>query len=220
MIVEAWAMVSPERGGSGPKAHAIVINAVSVETPVQSRAVAAVCERLSAARGGPNIVDPSSKPCLGERAGLVQVCRVQQCDCLPRQSAREIAQGPDGQIRQGGEAGSYLAERQRLRRKGNRRTANGLEEVGARDQPTRAQPLLPTYERLLGPLLGPGRDVRRHAARSRGHSDRKSAPYPFCLNNRPFSRSQSLFFSVSRLSCSFLPLASASSTLARPFSLK
>src|ERR1041385_875360 len=43
---------------------------------------------------------------------------------------------------------------------------------------------------------------------------------PVCLSNRPFSRCQSRFFAVSRLSCSFLPRASASSTLARPFSLK
>src|SRR6266496_1241320 len=37
---------------------------------------------------------------------------------------------------------------------------------------------------------------------------------------RPFSLSQLRFFSVSRLSCSFLPRATASSTFARPRSLK
>ena len=43
---------------------------------------------------------------------------------------------------------------------------------------------------------------------------------PLARSNRPRSRSQLRFFSVSRLSCSFLPRASASSTLARPLSLK
>src|SRR5436853_7896624 len=43
---------------------------------------------------------------------------------------------------------------------------------------------------------------------------------PLARNNRPFSRDQSRFFSLSRLSCSFLPLAIASSSLARPRSLK
>src|SRR3954468_20970153 len=41
----------------------------------------------------------------------------------------------------------------------------------------------------------------------------RGAIQPFARSNRPFSRAQSRFFSVSRLSCSFLPLASASSTL-------
>ena len=41
--------------------------------------------------------------------------------------------------------------------------------------------------------------------------------YPFIRISRPRSRSQERFFSVSRLSCSFLPRASAISTLARPF---
>ena len=45
-------------------------------------------------------------------------------------------------------------------------------------------------------------------------------PYPRARIRRPFSRPQSRFFSVSRLSCSFLPLATASSSLARPRSLK
>src|SRR5271169_4800456 len=44
--------------------------------------------------------------------------------------------------------------------------------------------------------------------------------YPFCRISRPRSRSQERFFSVSRLSCSFLPLPSAISIFARPFSLK
>ena len=37
-----------------------------------------------------------------------------------------------------------------------------------------------------------------------------------CRIKRPFSRSQSFFFSVLRLSCSALPLASAISTFTRP----
>jgi 4-hydroxy-tetrahydrodipicolinate synthase len=45
-------------------------------------------------------------------------------------------------------------------------------------------------------------------------------PQPFSRMSRPRSRSHDRFFSVSRLSCSFLPRASASSILARPFSLK
>src|SRR5579883_63272 len=44
--------------------------------------------------------------------------------------------------------------------------------------------------------------------------------HPLSRISRPFSRSQVRFFSVSRLSCSFLPRASATSTLARPLSLK
>ena len=44
--------------------------------------------------------------------------------------------------------------------------------------------------------------------------------YPLARSSRPRSRSQLRFFSVSRLSCSFLPRASASSSLARPLSLK
>ena len=40
------------------------------------------------------------------------------------------------------------------------------------------------------------------------------------LGSAPKWRRQSRFFSLSRLSCSFLPLASAISTLARPLSLK
>ena len=44
--------------------------------------------------------------------------------------------------------------------------------------------------------------------------------YSFCRIRRPRSRCQSRFFSVSRLSCSFLPRASAISTLARPRLLK
>ncbi len=46
------------------------------------------------------------------------------------------------------------------------------------------------------------------------------AGQPLARSSRPRSRSQLRFFSVSRLSCSFLPRASASSILARPFSLK
>src|SRR5262249_39629289 len=44
--------------------------------------------------------------------------------------------------------------------------------------------------------------------------------HPLSRSRRPFSRSQLRFFSVSRLSWSFLPRPSAISTLARPFSLK
>ena len=44
--------------------------------------------------------------------------------------------------------------------------------------------------------------------------------YPRARSRRPFSLPQSRFFSLSRLSCSFLPLATASSSLARPRSLK
>src|SRR6202007_159188 len=44
--------------------------------------------------------------------------------------------------------------------------------------------------------------------------------HPRARNSRPFSRPQSRFFSVSRLSCSFLPLATASRSFARPRSLK
>src|SRR5271154_228611 len=44
--------------------------------------------------------------------------------------------------------------------------------------------------------------------------------YPLARRRRPFSRPQSRFFSLSRLSCSFLPFATASSSLARPRSLK
>src|SRR5690606_29058611 len=40
------------------------------------------------------------------------------------------------------------------------------------------------------------------------------------FSSRRFCRFQSRSFSVSRLSCSFLPLASASSSFALPFSLK
>src|SRR3990170_7890471 len=43
---------------------------------------------------------------------------------------------------------------------------------------------------------------------------------PLSRMRRPFWRSQSRFFSVSRLSCSFLPLARPSSTLAIPRALK
>lgn len=45
-------------------------------------------------------------------------------------------------------------------------------------------------------------------------------PYPRSRISRPCSRFQSLAASVSRLSCSFLPLARATSSLAVPFSLK
>ena len=44
--------------------------------------------------------------------------------------------------------------------------------------------------------------------------------YPRARSRRPFSLLQSRFFSVSRLSCSFLPFATASNSLARPRSLK
>ena len=40
--------------------------------------------------------------------------------------------------------------------------------------------------------------------------------YPRSFSSRPFSRDQSRCFSVSRLSCSFLPRPTASSSLARP----
>src|SRR5690606_15140319 len=45
-------------------------------------------------------------------------------------------------------------------------------------------------------------------------------PQPRSRSTRAFSRSQVRCFSVSRLSCSFLPRARPSSTLARPRSLK
>src|SRR3954467_4481399 len=48
----------------------------------------------------------------------------------------------------------------------------------------------------------------------------ESSRYPLARIRRPFSRLQSRFFSDSRLSCSFLPLATASKSLARPRSLK
>ncbi len=48
----------------------------------------------------------------------------------------------------------------------------------------------------------------------------EGAPHPFSRITRAFSRCQLRFFSVSRLSWSFLPRATASSTLARPRSLK
>ncbi|GEM_PF-2756436 len=47
-----------------------------------------------------------------------------------------------------------------------------------------------------------------------------SPAHPFSLKSLRFSRSQSRVFSASRLSCSFLPRASAISIFARPFSLK
>ena len=47
-----------------------------------------------------------------------------------------------------------------------------------------------------------------------------SKSYPFTRIRRLFSRFQSRFLSVSRLSWSFLPLATATSTFARPRSLK
>jgi len=43
-----------------------------------------------------------------------------------------------------------------------------------------------------------------------------TAPHPLLFRRRDFSRFQSRAFSVSRLSCNFLPLPSASSILARP----
>src|SRR5262249_21444102 len=54
----------------------------------------------------------------------------------------------------------------------------------------------------------------------RSARDDPPSDYPFARNSRPRSRSPLRLFSVSRLSCSFLPRASASSSLARPFSLK
>ncbi len=48
----------------------------------------------------------------------------------------------------------------------------------------------------------------------------RPASQPPDFSRRPFSRAQSRAFSVSRLSCSFLPRARASSSLARPCSLK
>lgn len=47
-------------------------------------------------------------------------------------------------------------------------------------------------------------------------SNRRGPPAQRCLRIRPFSRSQSRSFSVRRLSCCFLPLASAISTLTLP----
>lgn len=51
-------------------------------------------------------------------------------------------------------------------------------------------------------------------------SVRQNCPHPFSRISRPFSRFQSRAFSVSRLSCSCFPRASAISIFARPFSLK
>src|SRR6266404_2052214 len=48
----------------------------------------------------------------------------------------------------------------------------------------------------------------------------REPPYPRARSRRPFSLLQSRFFSLSRLSCSFLPFATASRSLARPRSLK
>src|SRR6195256_3110896 len=59
---------------------------------------------------------------------------------------------------------------------------------------------------------------RREKGMLRGH--RISSAHPFSRMIRPFWRSQSRFFSVSRLSCSFLPLPRPSSTLAMPRALK
>ena len=52
--------------------------------------------------------------------------------------------------------------------------------------------------------------LRRCAAQPFGFDE------TFCLIKRPFSLSQSRFFSVSRLSCCALPLASAISAFTRP----
>lgn len=51
-------------------------------------------------------------------------------------------------------------------------------------------------------------------------ADHEKGDQPFSRSRRPFSRSHSRFFTVSRLSAAFLPRPRASSTLARPFSLK
>ena len=63
-------------------------------------------------------------------------------------------------------------------------------------------------------LLTEIRDVLKSQPRS------VAAAQPFARISRPRSRSHDRLRSVSRLSCSFLPRASASSSLARPFSLK
>src|SRR6202043_425854 len=59
------------------------------------------------------------------------------------------------------------------------------------------------------------RDARKSALRRMRESH-----YPRARSRRPFSLLQSRFFSLSRLSCSFLPFATASNSLARPRSLK
>ena len=56
--------------------------------------------------------------------------------------------------------------------------------------------------------------------RSRSREGRIDEDYPLLRINRARSRSQERFLSVSRLSWSFLPRATAISSLARPFSLK
>ena len=61
-------------------------------------------------------------------------------------------------------------------------------------------------------LIGGARDVHDGGS--------AAGRQPFSRISRPFSRSQDRFFSVSRLSCSFLPRATAISTFARPLSLK
>jgi alanine-glyoxylate transaminase/serine-glyoxylate transaminase/serine-pyruvate transaminase len=61
-----------------------------------------------------------------------------------------------------------------------------------------------------------GRAARRASPRRRVARQLLAGDETLCLINRPFSRSQSRFFSVSRLSCWALPLANAISALTRP----
>src|SRR5262249_52905367 len=77
-----------------------------------------------------------------------------------------------------------------------------------------------TFRHAATPGLRPGflRCARSTSAVSGAASS--ASDYPLARSSRPRSRSQLRFFSVSRLSCSFLPRASASSSLARPLSLK
>jgi hypothetical protein len=71
---------------------------------------------------------------------------------------------------------------------------------------------------------GPGETEMQGGSRFVGrgiHVFVKTGPrQTLARSSRPRSRSQLRFLSVSRLSCSFLPRARASSSLARPFSLK
>jgi hypothetical protein len=83
------------------------------------------------------------------------------------------------------------------------RAALGVVELPQQPPPSRQEELLTEI-----------RDVLKSQPRS------VAAAQPFARISRPRSRSHDRLRSVSRLSCSFLPRASASSSLARPFSLK
>src|SRR6266403_2211350 len=73
-----------------------------------------------------------------------------------------------------------------------------------------------TMDCFAEPVIG-----RRSApTRWLANTDMYGHGYPRARSRRPFSLLQSRFFSLSRLSCSFLPFATASKSLARPRSLK